>query len=47
LQGFGLGMFNYEGSDSPFYARFPGFRGRMVGLVAKIMFYIPLVSVLL
>lgn len=38
IHGYGLTMLTYEGDDSPFYARFPHLRGRLVGLVASVLF---------
>lgn len=43
IHGFGLGMLTYEGDSSPFYRRFPQLRGQLVGLVASVLFRVPLV----
>jgi hypothetical protein len=43
IHGFFLSMLTYEGDSSPFYRRFPHLRGRLVGLVATVLFKIPLV----
>jgi len=43
IHGYGLGMLTYEGQGSLFYAKFPHLRGKLVGLVASVLFYVPIV----
>lgn len=43
IHGFGTGIFMHDGPSSKFYQAFPFLRGKVVGLVARVMFFIPLV----
>jgi len=43
IHGFGTAVLMDEGEGSPFFRAFPWLRGRLVGLGAKILFFVPLV----
>lgn len=43
IHGFGLSMLADESAGSPFYKTFPFLRGKLVGLVATVLFRVPIV----